>query len=88
MVVSEGVATPEEVDLIFKDVLKTPKGPCEQMDVVGLDVVMDIEQHYADVREGIPTEPRQYLQKMVAENKLGVKSGTGFYEYKTGGEKS
>jgi 3-hydroxyacyl-CoA dehydrogenase len=41
--VSEGVATAAEVDAIFKEVLKTPKGPCEQMDVVGLDVVLAIE---------------------------------------------
>ena len=51
------------------------------MDVVGLDVVRDIEQHYADVRKGIPEEPRQYLQKMIDQGKLGVKSGSGFYEY-------
>jgi 3-hydroxyacyl-CoA dehydrogenase len=77
----EGVATPEEIDGIFKAVLKTPKGPCEQMDVVGLDVVLDIENHYAEVRPGLPEEPRTYLQKMVAQGKLGVKSGFGFFKY-------
>lgn len=51
------------------------------MDVVGLDVVLDIEQHYADVRQGIPEEPRALLRKMVAQGKLGVKSGSGFYDY-------
>ncbi|KAJ9648338.1 hypothetical protein H2199_001192 [Coniosporium tulheliwenetii] len=81
LTLAEGVASPEEIDSIFKDVLKTPKGPCEQMDVVGLDVVLDIEQHYADVRQGIPEEPRALLRKMVAQGKLGVKSGSGFYDY-------
>ncbi|KAK5451635.1 hypothetical protein LTS15_007895 [Exophiala xenobiotica] len=81
LTLSEGVATPEEIDAIFKDVLKTPKGPCEQMDVVGLDVVRDIEQHYADVRSGIPEQPRTYLQGMIDQGKLGVKSGSGFYQY-------
>jgi len=81
LTLSEGVATPEEIDAIFKDVLKTPKGPCEQMDVVGLDVVRDIEQHYADVRSGIPEQPRSYLQEMIDQGKLGVKSGSGFYQY-------
>lgn len=51
------------------------------MDVVGLDVVRDIEQHYADVRPGIPEQPRTYLQQMIDQGKLGVKSGTGFYQY-------
>ncbi|KAJ6171448.1 hypothetical protein N7470_000515 [Penicillium chermesinum] len=80
--IQEGVATPEEVDGIFKAVLKTPKGPCEQMDVVGLDVVLDIENHYAEVRPGLPDEPRKLLKEMLAQGKLGVKSGSGFFEYK------
>ena len=78
---SEGVATPKEIDAIFKDVLKTPKGPCEQMDVVGLDVVLDIENHYAESRSGIPTEPRDYLRGMIQGGSLGVKNGRGFYDY-------
>lgn len=52
------------------------------MDVVGLDVVRDIENHYAESRSGIPTEPRSYLQKMIEDGRLGVKNGQGFYEYK------
>lgn len=81
LTLSEGVATPKEIDAIFKDVLKTPKGPCEQMDVVGLDVVLDIENHYAESRNGIPTEPRDYLREMIQGGKLGVKNGQGFYGY-------
>ena len=81
LTLAEGVATPQEIDGIFKEVLKTPKGPCEQMDVVGLDVVLDIEQHYADLRPGVPEEPRGFLRKMIEKGKLGVKSGSGFYNY-------
>ena len=51
------------------------------MDVVGLDVVLDIEEHYADKRKNIPTEPREYLKKLIRDGKLGVKNGKGFYEY-------
>lgn len=88
LALSEGVCTPREVDAIFKDVLNTPKGPCETMDVVGLDVVLDIENHYANTRSGVPTEPRDYLRKMIQEGSLGVKSGHGFYDYKdTNGKK-
>ncbi|EFW21875.1 hypothetical protein D8B26_001992 [Coccidioides posadasii str. Silveira] len=84
-VAAEGVATPEEIDAIYKDVLKTPKGPFEQMDVVGLDVVLDIEEHYAQERTGLPETPRELLRKMVAEGKLGVKSRQGFYTYDSEG---
>lgn len=52
------------------------------MDVVGLDVVLDIENHYAETRPGmIPEGPRRLLKKMVDEGKLGVKSGEGFFQY-------
>jgi 3-hydroxyacyl-CoA dehydrogenase len=75
------VASPTEIDAIYKDVLKTPVGPFEQMDVVGLDVAMAIEEHYADCRNGLPMEPRALLARMIQEGKLGVKSGKGFYQY-------
>jgi 3-hydroxyacyl-CoA dehydrogenase len=80
-VAAEGVATPTEIDDIYKNVLKTPMGPFEQMDVVGLDVAMAIEEHYADCRKDLPIKPRQLLAKMIQEGKLGVKSGEGFYKY-------
>ncbi|KIX06489.1 uncharacterized protein Z518_04465 [Rhinocladiella mackenziei CBS 650.93] len=78
---AEGVATPTEIDEIFKDVLKTDKGPFEQMDVVGLDVVLNIEEHYAAKRSDIPSETRQYLQHLINDGRLGVKGGRGFYDY-------
>jgi 3-hydroxyacyl-CoA dehydrogenase len=51
------------------------------MDIVGLDVVLDIEKHYADARVGLPPQPRDYLQTMIQNGHLGVKSGQGFYNY-------
>lgn len=51
------------------------------MDVVGLDVVLDIECHYAANRSGMPGKPRELLTGMIKEGKLGVKSGRGFYDY-------
>ena len=49
------------------------------MDKVGLDVVLDIEEHYAAIRPGIPAEPRQLLKRYVEQGHLGIKSGKGFY---------
>jgi 3-hydroxyacyl-CoA dehydrogenase len=51
------------------------------MDIVGLDVVLDIEKHYADSRIGLPPQPRDYLQNMIKNGHLGIKSGRGFYNY-------
>jgi 3-hydroxybutyryl-CoA dehydrogenase len=79
-VVAEGVATPEEVDRIFELSLGARRGPFRAMDNVGLDVVLDIEEHYAAVRDGIPEAPRRLLHQYLNRGWLGVKSGRGFYD--------
>ncbi len=38
------------VDRLFSLYLGTDRGPFARMDAVGLDVVLDIEEHYADER--------------------------------------
>jgi 3-hydroxybutyryl-CoA dehydrogenase len=78
-VVAEGVATPQVVDQLFQSVLGSNDGPFRLMDRVGLDVVLDIEEHYAAIRRGIPAEPRQLLKRYVEQGRLGIKSGKGFY---------
>jgi 3-hydroxybutyryl-CoA dehydrogenase len=81
MVVEEGVADPEDVDRLFCSYHGATMGPFQLMDRVGLDVVLDIEEHYASERDGIPEGPRNLLRRMIADGKLGVKSGEGFYRY-------
>ncbi|TNM50233.1 3-hydroxyacyl-CoA dehydrogenase family protein, partial [Nocardioides albidus] len=81
MVLDEGVATPEDVDRLYKLGLGARRGPFEAMDAVGLDVVLDIEENYAAHREGLPDGPRQLLRRYIDEGRLGVKSGRGFYDY-------
>src|SRR5215468_10342821 len=78
-IVDEGVSSPTEVDRIFQVLLGTRGGPFRMMDKVGLDVVLDIEEHYAAVRPGIPAEPRQLLKRYIERGRLGIKSGKGFY---------
>lgn len=82
-VVAEGVASPQTVDRIIMETMGSKQGPFRTMDRGGLDVVLDIEEHYAKDRPGIPLEPIELLRKMIAEGKLGEKSGEGFYnDYK------
>ena len=80
-VVAEGVAEPEDVDAIFQRIFGTRVGPFRMMDTVGLDVVLDIEEHYAIERTGIPEGPRTLLRDYIAKGWLGKKSGRGFYDY-------
>lgn len=58
-----------------------PMGPLELLDFVGLDVALAIgEELYSE--SGRPAhQPPQLLRALVADRKLGRKSGSGFYEY-------
>lgn len=85
-VVAEGVSTPQDVDEIFTLCLGAPFGPFRMMDAVGLDVVLDIEEHYAAERPGIPEGPRILLRGHLSEGRLGAKSGAGFYDDWTPGQ--
>jgi len=81
-VVAEGHATPAEIDELWRIVMGAdPDGPFARMDRVGLDVVLDIERHYA-AESGLERDlPPRFLEEMVARGELGVKTGRGFYEY-------
>lgn len=88
MVLDEGVASPADIDELYTMVLGARRGPFRAMDNVGLDIVLDIEENYAAHRDGIPEGPRALLRRYIAEGRLGVKSGRGFYDYETPGSDS
>jgi 3-hydroxybutyryl-CoA dehydrogenase len=78
-VVAEGVSTPQDVDQMFQ--LNTGgAGPFRMMDQVGLDVVLDIEEHYCAEHPEYPEGPRRLLRTYLEQGRLGVKSGAGFYD--------
>ncbi|HME79186.1 MAG TPA: 3-hydroxyacyl-CoA dehydrogenase NAD-binding domain-containing protein [Mycobacterium sp.] len=78
-VVAEGVSTPQDVDQMFQ--LNTGSaGPFRMMDQVGLDVVLDIEEHYCTEHPEYPEGPRRLLRTYIQQGRLGVKSGAGFYD--------
>ncbi len=70
-----------EVDTCMKLGAGHPMGPLALLDFVGLDVSKAIgDALYADSSE--PThDPPGLMVKMVGEEKLGRKSGAGFYTY-------
>ncbi len=80
-VVAEGIATPEEVDRLWCLSMETQLGPFAMMDRVGLDVVLDIERHYAEMSGNSDDDPPDFLVEMVDRGDLGRKSGRGFYTY-------
>jgi 3-hydroxybutyryl-CoA dehydrogenase len=80
-VIAEGVATPEEVDRLWCLSMEASIGPFAMMDRVGLDVVLDIERHYAEQSGDPNDEPPRFLAEMVERGELGRKTGSGFYRY-------
>ena len=60
--------------------LRTKIGPFRMMDRVGLDVALDIENHYAADNPHLPNSARELLRSYVDAGNLGVKSGRGFYD--------
>lgn len=58
-----------------------PMGPLTLADTVGLDICLSVAGILSkELDVSVPNS----LQKMVDNGKLGVKSGSGFYEYKAG----
>ena len=78
-VVAGGVSTPQDVDEMWKLTFGTEIGPFRAMDYVGLDVVYDIEKHYAAENPNLPAGPRNLLRHYIDAGKLGLKAGEGFY---------
>ncbi len=80
-VVDEGHGTPEDVDRLFRLFFGAKTGPFQTMDLVGLDVVADIEKTYHDVATDPADVPIDTLTRMVEAGTLGLKTGSGFYQY-------
>ena len=80
--VEEGVASPEDIDKAMCLGYGFPMGPLKLTDLVGLDVRLSIAEYLREhLRDGAHFQPPALLKQMVAEGKLGKKSGQGFYKW-------
>jgi 3-hydroxybutyryl-CoA dehydrogenase len=77
----EGVASKEAIDSVMKLGMAHPMGPLTLADFIGLDVCLAIMNVLYDGFNDPKYRPCPLLKKMVAANKLGRKSGEGFYKY-------
>src|SRR5918993_1312503 len=80
-VVDEGHANPDDVDRLWMLFFGTPYGPFGIMDMVGLDVVSDIETSYQKVATDPADQPSAILRDKLNEGHLGEKTGQGFYSH-------
>ena len=78
--VYEGVATPENIDTVMKLGMNHPMGPLTLADFIGLDVCLAIMEVLYEGFNDPKYRPCPLLKKMVAANKLGRKTGEGFFK--------
>ncbi|RAK81931.1 3-hydroxyacyl-CoA dehydrogenase family protein [Aspergillus fijiensis CBS 313.89] len=71
MVLADGAGSPTDIDAMLKQAMQAKYGPCELMDLVGLQTVCDIEEIYLKERTYLPS----YALAFFRENY--VESGTG-----------
>lgn len=79
--IEAGVAEPADIDRAIKAGLGYKMGPCELLDLIGLDTQVLL----CDAFYGVTNDPRcaapPLLHRMVAAGHLGRKSGRGFFTY-------
>lgn len=80
-VVQDGVATPEQVDNIFKKCFGHKMGPLETADLIGLDTVMDSLNVLYESYQDPKFRCSPLLKKLVDAGHRGRKSGKGFFDY-------
>ncbi|MGC4807961.1 3-hydroxyacyl-CoA dehydrogenase family protein [Micromonospora sp. DT233] len=81
--VADGVAEPADIDKAMVLGYRHPVGPLELTDLVGLDVRLDIARTL-QAAYGDRFAPPPLLEEMVAQGRLGKKSGQGFYRWEAG----
>jgi 3-hydroxybutyryl-CoA dehydrogenase len=77
----QGVASAADIDTAMKLGYRHPMGPLELTDLVGLDVRLNIADYLASKLEGEQYRAPETLRRLVAEGKLGKKTGEGFYRW-------
>lgn len=78
-----GLASRDDIDTAMRGACNFPMGPLQLLDLVGLDtslaILESLHEEYADPNYA----PAPLLRRLVAADRLGRKSGHGFYDYAT-----
>ena len=80
----DGVAEPAQIDRIVRADGGYRMGPFELMDLIGIDVNLNVARSFYEQRPEPRWQPHPISERMVAEGRLGRKTGAGFYDYEDG----
>ena len=80
-ILADGVASAEGIDTAMKLGANHPMGPLALGDLIGLDVCLAIMETLFNEYGDPKYRPNPLLKKMVRANKLGMKTGEGFFVY-------
>jgi 3-hydroxybutyryl-CoA dehydrogenase len=76
-----GVASRDGIDAAMKGGCNFPMGPLELLDLVGLDTSLSILEALYEEFKDPNYAPAPLLKRMVSAERLGRKTGEGFYDY-------
>lgn len=79
--IEAGVSEPADIDRALKAGMGYKMGPCELLDLIGLDTQVLLCEAFYDVTLDPRAAAPPMLRRMVAAGHLGRKSGRGFYAY-------
>jgi 3-hydroxybutyryl-CoA dehydrogenase len=81
-IVEEGIASIPDVDTAVKNGLNYPMGPFELMDLTGIDIAYFVAEYfYKELNKESKWASPNLLKTMIRANKLGRKTGAGWYDY-------
>ena len=84
----QGVASARDIDTAMELGYNHPMGPLKLTDHVGLDIRLNIAEYLYRELGSETFRPPEILRRLVAEGKLGKKSGQGFYDWTEEKQKS
>ena len=80
-VLSEGLASAEDIDAGMRLGCNQPIGPLALADLIGLDTCLAIMDVYFNCFSDSKYRPCPLLREMVAAGHLGRKTGQGIFKY-------